>query len=218
MNKHNNYVKCFLVMGITLLVIVVYLLFAPPYIHNFDIKDIYHAFMSSSNGVVQEKWAIRGDVCLWDYLNMSSMEKVMYESKDMLSDNYFIHNLMLHKTFLILNCLLGILFVGVFVFSNYLFNTSVNLTNEITNKGELQLNNHNKEYNTVGQLGLIFSLISISFCWVPVLCLIIWIIALWLSLLGLFKHPRIQSIVGSIITLLDMILIVYLANNLNAII
>lgn len=209
--------KIFYVVGILLIIMLVYLLFVPPYTHKFVVGDIYNSFFLSRTELVHERWATRADICLWEYLTMSSSEKCIYELSHImnneLSGDYVIHNMMLHKTFLIINSILGALFIGVGIIFTQYRNKIVIKTVGIQN---IMIDRTAKGDNIIGYLGFIFSLIALSFCWISIIGLILWSIGFILSLWGIFKSPRIASITGIIISLLNIVLIVILANHIPA--
>ena len=62
-----------------------------------------------------------------------------------------------------------------------------------------------KKSNVPGILGFIFSLVTATFSWIPVVnifAMILWIPALILSIIGVCKRPKALALVGLIITLL----------------
>ena len=58
--------------------------------------------------------------------------------------------------------------------------------------------------------GFVLSLITFIFGWVPVFGWIIWVLGLVFSFIGMFRRPRGLAIAGFIISLIDVILILFL--------
>lgn len=62
--------------------------------------------------------------------------------------------------------------------------------------------------NGVGVAGFVLALVSLVFCWVPVLSWILWFLGILLSFIGVFKRPRGLAIAGLLISVIDFLLLV----------
>ncbi len=62
--------------------------------------------------------------------------------------------------------------------------------------------------NGVGVAGFVLALVSLIFCWVPILSWILWFFGILLSFIGMFKRPRGLAIAGFLISVVDFILLV----------
>ncbi|MDA3911885.1 MAG: hypothetical protein PF448_11070 [Bacteroidales bacterium] len=65
------------------------------------------------------------------------------------------------------------------------------------------------EKNGLGTAGFILALISLFFGWIPIFGWIIWVLGLIFSFIGIFKKPRGLAIAGLIISVVDIILILF---------
>ncbi len=62
--------------------------------------------------------------------------------------------------------------------------------------------------NGMGVAGFVLALVSLIFCWVPILSWILWFFGILLSFFGMFKRPRGLAIAGFLISVVDFILLV----------
>ena len=62
--------------------------------------------------------------------------------------------------------------------------------------------------NGTGTAGFVFALLSLFFCWVPVVGWIVWFLGLLLSFIGMFKSPRGLAVVGFILSIIDLIILI----------
>ena len=67
-----------------------------------------------------------------------------------------------------------------------------------------------KETNGMGTAGFVLTLIGILLCWVPVLDWILWFLGFLYSFIGVFKKPRGFAIAGLILSLIDIIVLLFL--------
>lgn len=70
--------------------------------------------------------------------------------------------------------------------------------------------------NVPGILGFIFSLVSATLSWIPVVfifAMIIWVPALVLSIIGVCKRPKALALIGLIITLVVLVFWIYAINS-----
>jgi len=65
------------------------------------------------------------------------------------------------------------------------------------------------EKNGLGTAGFILSLIALFFGWIPIFGWIIWVLGLIFSFIGIFKKPRGLAIAGLIISVVDVLLILF---------
>ena len=63
--------------------------------------------------------------------------------------------------------------------------------------------------NGVGVAGFVFAILSVIFCWVPVLGWIFWILGVILSFAGCFKVPRALAIAGLFIAFIGLMLLLF---------
>ncbi len=82
---------------------------------------------------------------------------------------------------------------------------------ETTQQGQTIVINQTevKKSNGVGVAGFVMALIAIFLGWVPVLGWILWVLGLILSFVGLFKKPRGLAIAGLVISLIEIILLLF---------
>lgn len=64
--------------------------------------------------------------------------------------------------------------------------------------------------NGLGIAGFVCALLGLVLCWVPVLSWILWIVGVVFSLIGLTKRPKGLAIAGTVISFIDVILIIVL--------
>ncbi|MDR1417233.1 MAG: hypothetical protein LBJ57_07450 [Prevotellaceae bacterium] len=72
------------------------------------------------------------------------------------------------------------------------------------------INQATSESNGVGTAGFVLALIAIFFGWIPVLGWVLWTIGLILSFVGVLKSPRGLAITGLVISVIDLILLLFL--------
>lgn len=65
------------------------------------------------------------------------------------------------------------------------------------------------EKNGLGIAGFVLSLIALFFGWIPLFGWIIWVLGLIFSFIGIFKKPRGLAIAGLIISIVDVLLILF---------
>ena len=70
--------------------------------------------------------------------------------------------------------------------------------------------------NGAGTAGFIFALLTILFCWAPLVKWFLWFLGFLLSFIGLFKRPRGLAIVGFILSIIGIILLVALVGLIAA--
>lgn len=70
--------------------------------------------------------------------------------------------------------------------------------------------------NGFGTAGFVFALFAVFLGWIPVLGWILWFFGLFFSFLGLFKSPRGLAIVGFILSLIDLILLLFVVTSIAA--
>ena len=63
--------------------------------------------------------------------------------------------------------------------------------------------------NGCGVAGFVFALLSIFLSWIPYLGWIIWFLGFLLSFIGLFKSPRGLAITGFILSVIDILLLLF---------
>ncbi len=80
----------------------------------------------------------------------------------------------------------------------------------VTRKGETKtiIIQQVTKSNGVGVAGFVLALVSLIFCWVPILSWILWFFGILLSFIGMFKRPRGLAIAGFLISVVDFILLV----------
>jgi hypothetical protein len=64
------------------------------------------------------------------------------------------------------------------------------------------------EKNSLGLAGFVLALIAVFLGWVPGLGWILWLVGAILSIVGLFRKPKGLAIAGTIISFIDIILLV----------
>lgn len=62
--------------------------------------------------------------------------------------------------------------------------------------------------NGIGTAGFVFALISFLFCWAPGVNWVIWFLGAIFSIIGCFKEPRGLAIAGTIISFIDIIVLI----------
>ena len=62
--------------------------------------------------------------------------------------------------------------------------------------------------NGIGTAGFVFALISFLFCWVPGVNWIVWFLGAIFSIIGCFKEPRGLAIAGTVISSIDIIVLI----------
>lgn len=72
------------------------------------------------------------------------------------------------------------------------------------------------ESNGMGTAGFVLTLIGILLCWVPVLDWILWFLGFLFSFIGVFKKPRGFAIAGLVLSVIDIIVIVFLVGAIIA--
>ena len=89
--------------------------------------------------------------------------------------------------------------------------TNLNNSNPVsgTNTGQtIIVNQTAPEKNGIGVAGFVMSITGMILCWVPVLKWLLLIPAFILSFIGIFRKPRALAIIGSIISLLVIIILI----------
>ena len=64
--------------------------------------------------------------------------------------------------------------------------------------------------NGCGVAGFVFALLSIFLSWIPYLGWIIWFLGFLLSFIGLFKSPRGLAITGFILSVVDILVLLFI--------
>lgn len=64
--------------------------------------------------------------------------------------------------------------------------------------------------NGIGTTGLVFSILSLVFCWVPFLDLLFWFLGFLFSFIGVFKRPKGVAIAGLVISVISLVTIICL--------
>ena len=64
--------------------------------------------------------------------------------------------------------------------------------------------------NGCGVAGFVFALLSIFLSWIPYLGWIIWFLGFLLSFIGLFKSPRGLAITGFILSVIDILVLLFI--------
>lgn len=67
-----------------------------------------------------------------------------------------------------------------------------------------------KSKNGIGTTGLVFSIVSLVFCWVPFLDLLFWFFGFLFSFIGVFKRPKGVAIAGLVIAVISLVTIICL--------
>ena len=62
--------------------------------------------------------------------------------------------------------------------------------------------------NGLGTAGFVLALISFLFCWVPGVNWVVWFLGAIFSIIGCFKEPRSLAIAGTIISFIDIIILI----------
>ena len=62
--------------------------------------------------------------------------------------------------------------------------------------------------NGIGTAGFVFALISLLFCWVLGVNWVVWFLGAIFSIIGCFKEPRGLAIAGTIISFIDIIILI----------
>ncbi|MDR3116290.1 MAG: hypothetical protein LBT91_00385 [Bifidobacteriaceae bacterium] len=62
--------------------------------------------------------------------------------------------------------------------------------------------------NGLGVAGLVLAIIGLFLCWIPILNWILWILGAALSVAGLFKNPKGAAIAGTVISFIDIIILI----------
>ena len=62
--------------------------------------------------------------------------------------------------------------------------------------------------NGLGTAGFVLALISFLFCWVPGVNWVVWFLGAIFSIIGCFKEPRGLAIAGTIISFIDIIVLI----------
>lgn len=68
--------------------------------------------------------------------------------------------------------------------------------------------------NSIGTAGFVIALVTIFLSWIPVLGWILWLLGALFSLIGLTKMPKGLAIAGTIISFIDLIILVMLFGGL----
>ena len=67
--------------------------------------------------------------------------------------------------------------------------------------------NRNKG-NGMGTAGFVLSLVSVVFCWLPILAWITWFLGFLFSFIGVFKKPRGLAIAGLVLSVIGIIILI----------
>lgn len=67
-----------------------------------------------------------------------------------------------------------------------------------------------KESNPIGIVGFVLAIISLFIGWLPVFGWLFWLLALILSVVGIFKKPRGLAIAGLIISIIGILFAIFI--------
>ena len=89
---------------------------------------------------------------------------------------------------------------------------SENQTNDLNTQGQtIIINQPPAKSNGIGTTGFVFALIGLFLSWIPVFGWILWVLGLIFSFVGLFKTPKGLAIAGFIISLIDVIVLIFVS-------
>lgn len=71
--------------------------------------------------------------------------------------------------------------------------------------------------NGIGIAGFVCALVAVLTSWIPVLGWIVWLVGAVLSIVGIFREPRGLAIAGTVISFIDLILLVVVVGGIAAI-
>lgn len=71
--------------------------------------------------------------------------------------------------------------------------------------------------NGIGTAGFVCALVAVFTCWIPVLGWILWLVGAILSVVGIFREPRGLAIAGTVISFIDVILLIVVVGGIAAI-
>lgn len=91
-----------------------------------------------------------------------------------------------------------------------------NLQSNVPQGNTTIINNVINKSNGVGTAGFVLALIGLFTSWIPVVGWIIWILGAILSVVGIFKTPRGMAIAGTIISFIDVIILVTLVGAISS--
>lgn len=67
-----------------------------------------------------------------------------------------------------------------------------------------------KQTNGLGTAGFVLALISLFFCWLPLVNGILWLIGLTFSLIGVFRQPKGLAITGLVLSVIVLFIMIFL--------
>ena len=70
--------------------------------------------------------------------------------------------------------------------------------------------------NGIGTAGFVCALVAVFTCWIPVLGWILWLVGAVLSVVGIFRQPRGLAIAGTVISFIDLILLIVVVGGIAA--
>ncbi|MHC9536943.1 hypothetical protein ACVQ8P_03975 [Dellaglioa sp. BT-FLS60] len=77
-------------------------------------------------------------------------------------------------------------------------------------------NQSTNQTNPLGTAGFVIALITLFLGWIPVIGWIMWILGALFSVIGLFKTPKGFAIAGTIISFIDVFVILAIASGIAA--
>lgn len=89
--------------------------------------------------------------------------------------------------------------------------TNFNNSNPVSETNAAQtmiVNQATSEKNGIGVAGFVMSITGMILCWVPVLKWLLLTPAFILSFIGMFRKPRVLAVIGTIISLLVIIILI----------
>ncbi|KAB5604909.1 hypothetical protein [Bifidobacterium jacchi] len=73
-----------------------------------------------------------------------------------------------------------------------------------------------KKSNGLGTAGFVLALLGVLVSWAPVVGWVVWFLGAVLSLVGLFRAPRGLAIAGTVLSFIDVIIILSVAGMIGA--
>ena len=71
--------------------------------------------------------------------------------------------------------------------------------------------------NGIGVAGFVCALVAVFTCWIPILGWILWLVGAILSVVGIFREPRGLAIAGTVISFIDIILLLVVVGGIAAV-
>lgn len=76
---------------------------------------------------------------------------------------------------------------------------------------QINVNMIQQKRNPLGTAGFVIALVAVFLSWIPVVGWILWLLGAIFSVVGIFKSPKGLAIAGTVISFIDLIIIVLLA-------